>query len=59
MLNKIKTLNRGFTPAAWLPPNAITLKEGYTTLSHSAGAVRGETGNAPSSIFRAFNFILQ
>jgi hypothetical protein len=42
MFDKIKTINRGFTPAAWLPANAITLKEGYTTLSCSAGAARGE-----------------
>ncbi len=28
MFHKIKTLNWGFTPAAWLLPNAISLKEG-------------------------------
>ncbi len=27
MLIKIKTLNRDFTPATWLPPNAITPKK--------------------------------
>ena len=42
MFHKSKTFNKGFTPAAWFPPNVITLNECYTTLLRSAGAARGD-----------------
>ena len=40
MFNKIKTLT-AVSSRRLAPPDAITLKEGYTTLSRSAGAAGG------------------
>jgi len=48
----------GFTPAAWLPPNAIIPEQGirhYRCLS--AGAVRGDRHCPLVQLSRAFIFI--
>ena len=39
---KNSNVHGGFTPATWLPPNAITPEKVITALSHCAGAVRGD-----------------
>ena len=57
----LKSLNvhGGFTPATWLPPNAITPEKVITALSHIAQWRSRGTGTVPS--FKAwvlFIFVL-
>ncbi len=42
MFKKNSNVHGGFTPATWLPPNAITPGKVITALSYCAGAVRGD-----------------
>ncbi len=54
MVTKIKTLNRGFTPAAGLPPNTIPLKEGYTSIIGQRRCGQGGRVMSPPSFFLCF-----
>ncbi len=48
MFHKTKTFNKGFTPAAWFPPNVITLKRRlYNTIAQRRGGQGGQARYPP------------